>query len=86
VQYDPSWFPPVGAPNDLAVDNTNSGGCYERKFYTAGTLTGQVDVNGNASLTCSYTVPTGTWTDQFGNAVSGSPNLSAATGIVLVKH
>ncbi len=88
MTYDSSWFPAVGLPNALAIDNTAGGGCYERKFYTGSTQTGLVEVNGGSSGTCGYTVPsTGTWEDQFGTPVGGgSATLAAASGIVLVKH
>lgn len=48
---------------------------------------GSVVVNPLSNDTASYTVPAGTWADQFGNAVTpGANTLQPASGIVIVNQ
>jgi hypothetical protein len=77
ITYPASWNPAVGH----AVEAPHAAGAvYQRRYST-----GFVVVNPSSTDSASYTVPTGTWADQFGNVVAqGAQSLAAKSGIVLV--
>jgi hypothetical protein len=77
IDYPAHWNPSVGHPVEAphAV-----GAVYQRRYST-----GFVAVNPSSTSTAAYTVPVGTWADQFGNAVAAqAQTLAAKSGIVLV--
>lgn len=81
--YASTWEPNCGAAAAAAqaIAGLTFPG-YSRTF--AGCL---VVVNPNSVGTLAYTVPAGSWKDQFGNTVAAGPQtLNATTGIVLVKQ
>lgn len=75
--YPASWTSAVGYPIEAP---SLVGSVYQRRYSN-----GFVAVNPSSTVSASYTVPAGTWADQFGNAVaSGAQTLAAKSGIVLV--
>ena len=98
VDYPSSFTPPCGSgawsgPSPIFAHRLGTG-VYERQLPLggddpSGTFPCQVDVNPNdqgSGINLTYTVPAGTWEDQFGNPVaSGAQTLAAASGIVLIR-
>jgi hypothetical protein len=96
--YPSYFFPPCGTAawnqTPLTPAKLNSGNSYERILNVMGTDPAgsdvcYVEVNPNdvvSGTTTTFTLPAGTWQDQFGNSLSTGVNtLQPASGIVAVK-
>jgi hypothetical protein len=81
LAYPQSMAPAVGYPTEpppstinapLTAPSGTSSPCYERTFSTGLVEVWPYPTN---STGCTYTVPSGTWTDNFGNSVSVGTNI-----------
>lgn len=72
------WNPPIGHPLGLPAQIAP---WLWQRFYS----NGRVIVNPHATQSFRYTLPAGTWADQFGNALSvGANTLAAQSGVVIL--
>ena len=78
VAWPASFTPAIGSPLGAAVQIGAT--VWQRQFTN-----GFVVVNSSSTQAGTFTVPSGTWTDQFGNPIAaGATSLAAQSAIVVV--
>lgn len=90
VTYPASMNPPIGTAIQAPPSPGQCGGTgvgTDNGACTRAYTNGMVAVNSSGENTRNFTVPAGSWVDQFCNVVSaGSNSLAPATAIVIVTH